>query len=310
MNLIEILAGPLIGAVIGYFTNYIAVKMLFHPLKPVKIGGKVLPFTPGMIPKGKPRLAKALGKAVGEKLFTHEDLKEILLSREIKESVLDTVVKGIREVQNSQDSLETFLEQYIDPKDYEHMRSHLEDLLTEKITQGLEKLETCRVLLFQGNGAALPIDEAVGTGALGPELSGGMVQNPVAEAEADKGFISPLADGDEVYSFLDVYGGSSLEGVVLAGPAGSAVVAADSGHVIDLPMDKYGKGVKILHDDGYYTVYEGLERILVRQAEKVSKGQPIGSIGTSQTYFGRPAVFFQIEQEGVKIDPALMVKGL
>ena len=130
------------------------------------------------------------------------------------------------------------------------------------------------------------------------------------EAEADKGFISPLADGDEVYSFLDVYGGSSLEGVVLAGPAGSAVVAADSGHVIDLPMDKYGKGVKILHDDGYYTVYEGLERILVRQAEKVSKGQPIGSIGTSQTYFGRPAVFFQIEQEGVKIDPALMVKGL
>ena len=130
------------------------------------------------------------------------------------------------------------------------------------------------------------------------------------EAEADKGFISPLADGDEVYSFLDVYGGSSLEGVVLAGPAGSAVVAADSGHVIDLPMDKYGKGVKILHDDGYYTVYEGLERILVRQAEKVSKGQPIGSIGTSQTYFGRPAVFFQIEQEGVKIDHALMVKGL
>ena len=52
--------------------------------------------------------------------------------------------------------------------------------------QGLEELETCRVLLFQGNGAARPIDEAVGTGALGPELSGGMVQNPVAEAEADK----------------------------------------------------------------------------------------------------------------------------
>ena len=150
MNLIEILAGPLIGAVIGYFTNYIAVKMLFHPLKPVKIGGKVLPFTPGMIPKGKPRLAKALGKAVGEKLFTHEDLKEMLLSREIKESVLDTVVKGIREVQNSQDSLETFLEQYIDPKDYEHMRSHLEDLLTEKITQGLEKMDVGRIIAEEG----------------------------------------------------------------------------------------------------------------------------------------------------------------
>ena len=150
MNFIEILAGPLIGAVIGYFTNYIAVKMLFHPLKPVKIGGKVLPFTPGIIPKGKPRLAKALGKAVGEKLFTHEDLKEMLLSREIKESVLDSAVKGIQEVQNSQDSLETFLEQYIDTEDYEHMRGRLEELLTEKITQGLEKLDVGRIIAEEG----------------------------------------------------------------------------------------------------------------------------------------------------------------
>ena len=150
MNLIEILGGPLIGAVIGYFTNYIAVKMLFHPLKPVKIGGKVLPFTPGIIPKGKPRLAKALGKAVGEKLFTHEDLKAMLLSREIKESVLDSAVKGIQEVQNSQDSLETFMEQYIDTEDYEHMRGQLEKLLTEKITQGLEKLDVGRIIAEEG----------------------------------------------------------------------------------------------------------------------------------------------------------------
>ena len=43
MSVIEILAGPVIGGVIGYFTNYIAVKMLFRPLKPVKIGGRTLP---------------------------------------------------------------------------------------------------------------------------------------------------------------------------------------------------------------------------------------------------------------------------
>ena len=105
MNVIEILAGPVIGAVIGYFTNYIAVKMLFRPLKPVKIGGKTLPFTPGIIPKGKARLAKALGKAVGERLLTGEDIQKMLLSREMKDTVLDAVVKGIQEVQHSQDSL-------------------------------------------------------------------------------------------------------------------------------------------------------------------------------------------------------------
>ena len=37
---------PLIGSAIGYVTNWIAVKMLFRPLKPIKIGNFVLPFTP------------------------------------------------------------------------------------------------------------------------------------------------------------------------------------------------------------------------------------------------------------------------
>ena len=44
------LTGPLIGAVIGYFTNYLAVKMLFHPRKAIKVGKFTLPFTPGAIP--------------------------------------------------------------------------------------------------------------------------------------------------------------------------------------------------------------------------------------------------------------------
>ena len=52
MTILEIIAGPAIGAVIGYCTNYIAVKMLFRPLKPIKIGNRTLPFTPGIIPKG------------------------------------------------------------------------------------------------------------------------------------------------------------------------------------------------------------------------------------------------------------------
>ena len=55
---LTIIAGPLIGAVIGYFTNYLAVKMLFRPRREIKIGSKTLPFTPGVIPKGKPRLAR------------------------------------------------------------------------------------------------------------------------------------------------------------------------------------------------------------------------------------------------------------
>ena len=41
---------PLVGAVIGYFTNLIAVKMLFYPRKPVYLFGHQLPLTPGTEP--------------------------------------------------------------------------------------------------------------------------------------------------------------------------------------------------------------------------------------------------------------------
>ena len=109
MGIIEILAGPAIGAVIGYCTNYIAVKMLFRPLKPVKIGGKTLPFTPGIIPKGKARMAKALGQAVGEHLLTKEDLEQMLLSQEVRDTVVYGVGNGLQSIQDSEDTLEEFL---------------------------------------------------------------------------------------------------------------------------------------------------------------------------------------------------------
>ena len=71
---LKYLSGPVIGAVIGYCTNYIAVKMLFYPRKEIRIFGHRLPFTPGAIPKGKPRLAKAIGNIVGKSLVTKEDM--------------------------------------------------------------------------------------------------------------------------------------------------------------------------------------------------------------------------------------------
>lgn len=80
--MLEKLAGPVIGALIGYCTNYIAVKMLFYPKKEIRIFGHKLPFTPGAIPKGKPRLAKAIGNIVAEDLLTKEDIKQKMISAE------------------------------------------------------------------------------------------------------------------------------------------------------------------------------------------------------------------------------------
>ena len=79
-----IFARPIIGAGIGYITNWIAVKMLFRPLKPVKIGKFTLPFTPGIIPKNQERIAIAIGDSISQNLLTEESLRTTLLSEEKK----------------------------------------------------------------------------------------------------------------------------------------------------------------------------------------------------------------------------------
>ncbi|MGN0164148.1 MAG: DUF445 domain-containing protein [Candidatus Ornithomonoglobus sp.] len=80
---IQLIAAPLIGAAIGYITNDIAIKMLFHPRKALYIGKLHVPMTPGLIPKEKNRIAKSLGKAIAEQLLNSEVLQSALFSDEM-----------------------------------------------------------------------------------------------------------------------------------------------------------------------------------------------------------------------------------
>ncbi|OQY17136.1 MAG: hypothetical protein B6I36_09400 [Desulfobacteraceae bacterium 4572_35.1] len=61
---------PLLGAIIGYVTNYIAIRMLFRPLRPWHIFGLRLPLTPGIIPSQRHKLATKMGEMVGSHLLT------------------------------------------------------------------------------------------------------------------------------------------------------------------------------------------------------------------------------------------------
>ena len=53
MDQLTFLLTPLLGSLIGYITNSLAVKMLFRPYRSLYIGKFHIPFTPGMIPKGR-----------------------------------------------------------------------------------------------------------------------------------------------------------------------------------------------------------------------------------------------------------------
>ena len=65
------------GGVIGYFTNDIAIKMLFRPYQAIYVGKRRLPFTPGLIPRNQGRLAKNISQTIMGSLLTPEELQNL-----------------------------------------------------------------------------------------------------------------------------------------------------------------------------------------------------------------------------------------
>ncbi|MCG6988139.1 MAG: DUF445 family protein [Gemmatimonadetes bacterium] len=72
--LVRDLVTILFGALAGGLTNGVAIWMLFHPYVPPKVGRWRVRFFQGAVPKNQPRLAAAIGRTVGNRLLTSEDL--------------------------------------------------------------------------------------------------------------------------------------------------------------------------------------------------------------------------------------------
>jgi uncharacterized membrane protein YheB (UPF0754 family) len=68
---------PVLGGIIGYFTNDIAIKMLFRPYQAIYITGRKVPFTPGLIPRNQERLAKNISNTIMGSLLTPEELQNL-----------------------------------------------------------------------------------------------------------------------------------------------------------------------------------------------------------------------------------------
>lgn len=163
---IEFFIGPLIGGIIGLITNSIAIRMLFRPLKPVKIFGFTLPFTPGLIPKEKTRIAKSLGNVVAKTLVNEAVLKKGLLSKEMDDKIINWLERWIEKNRDSDQTLREILfsftgeEQGLELTDdvkskvirvsYERMSGlHLGDLLSEvAVTEIVTNLQGSMFAMF------------------------------------------------------------------------------------------------------------------------------------------------------------------
>jgi len=105
-------------------------------------------------------------------------------------------------------------------------------------------------------------------------------------------------------------------GIDLASPRGSSVLATGSGKIIlakrsdPLVLAGYGSYVEIQHSNGYVTRYAHLETISVRSGQKIKKGDVIGSIGMSGGAVA-PHVHYEVIKDGQNLDPAkFLIQGV
>ncbi|MBR3377098.1 MAG: DUF445 family protein [Mogibacterium sp.] len=168
---------PLVGAVIGYFTNLIAVKMLFYPHRAVYVFGHRLPFTPGAIPKGKAGLAKSAGKIVQNELFTREDISGRLLTEEVEKPLIDKVMSILDENIKDTGAVMTGSEEK-----FNRIENNFIELLSLKITDAIKRMDIPGTVKQEGK--AMLLDHVLDSKVLSLLVSDKMidkVMNTVGE---------------------------------------------------------------------------------------------------------------------------------
>ena len=136
--MLHYLIGPAVGAVIGYFTNDVAIRMLFKPHQAKYFMGIHIPFTPGIIPKEKVRIASSIGKAVSENLMNREVLENSLLSNEMLEEIHDASDAVVATQRDDNETIEQFASHYLSAEDIAAMRENTSTSIVKMIADKLQ----------------------------------------------------------------------------------------------------------------------------------------------------------------------------
>jgi len=128
---------PLVGSVIGYITNDLAIRMLFRPYTAKYVFGVHVPFTPGIIPKEKGRIAKAIGQVISENLMNQEVLGQYLLSDAMIGKLRSGVDGFIETQKGNEETLRQFIGHYLSEEEINGMATNINANLSGQIKSKL-----------------------------------------------------------------------------------------------------------------------------------------------------------------------------
>jgi murein DD-endopeptidase MepM/ murein hydrolase activator NlpD len=132
---------------------------------------------------------------------------------------------------------------------------------------------------------------------------------PPPPAKSGHGFVWPVK-GEVIQEYGSSGKGQHNDGINIAAPRGSAVVAAESGIVAYAGNELRGFGNLLLikHEDGWMTAYAHNDQLLVKRGEVVRRGQKIATVGESGGVT-QPQLHFELRQGTRAVDPVPVLSG-
>ena len=135
----------IIGAVIGWITNILAIKLLFRPLRPYKI--PLLNYEiQGLLPKRKAEIASNIGKTVDEELLSIEDILNKMIEDEDKSNIVKAIKIRVNMIIDDKmppimpSTFKNMIKEYVDTVVEEEIASLINDLSEDLIHKATARI--------------------------------------------------------------------------------------------------------------------------------------------------------------------------
>lgn len=143
-DIFRILILAVIGGLIGYITNVIAIKLIFRPINPIKIPILNVEII-GMIPKRKLEIASNVAQVIEEQFFSFDDIIENVMTEQDKQIIIDYIKVRIKLVLNEKlglipSSIRNLVQNYISEVIEDEIKSGVDELSEELIIKANNRI--------------------------------------------------------------------------------------------------------------------------------------------------------------------------
>ena len=149
-NIIRILILAIIGGLIGYITNVIAIKLIFRPINPIKIPILNIEII-GMIPKRKTEIATNIAKVVEEQFISVDEITDNIITEQDKQHIIDYIKVRVKLILSEKmtlipSTIRNLVQNYVSEIIEDEIRGGIDELSEEMIIKTKNRINIKEII--------------------------------------------------------------------------------------------------------------------------------------------------------------------